>query len=200
MKKLLLFGGAFNPPHEGHMRLLASAIDYVKPDMTMVVPTSVSPHKVSGDISFSHRFNMAKVFKSFSKLRLSGVENRGRKRKNYTIETLKWCRKRYKNYEIYLLMGSDMLTSFTTWSRYRKILSLATLVVASREESDIDLEEAIKELTKEGARIHRIYFDPLVISSSELRKAIAEGKDVSRYLDVSVVKYIDKHKLYAAGN
>jgi len=139
---------------------------------------------------------MAKVFKQFPSVKLSGIENRGAKRRNYTIETLKWCKKRYTGYDIYLLMGSDMLTSFTTWSRYRKILAIATLVVASRDSNDTLLEESIIALTKEGAVIQRIYFEPLVVSSSELRNALKEGRDVAKYLPTPVIGYIKKHRLY----
>ena len=194
--KLLLFGGAFNPPHKGHMRLLNNAIETVKPELTIVMPTSTSPHKESGDISFHHRYMMARVFKQFDNVKISDIENRGRKRKNYTIGTLKWLEKRYKGYEIYLLIGSDMLLSFKTWSRYKRILSKATLVVASREKDDMELKKAVEQLKKEGARIELISFTPLVISSSELRESIKQGKDVDKYLEDSVREYIYTQCLY----
>lgn len=195
-KKLLLFGGAFNPPHKGHMRLLEAAIDHIKPDVTIIMPTSVSPHKVSGDISFHHRYMMSKVFTIFPNVKISGLENIGRKKKNYTIKTLKWLEKKYIGYEIYLLIGSDMLESFTTWSRYRRIISKATLLVASRE-TDIELlNKSITELEKEGAKIVVLPVEPIVISSSELRKEIKEKKDVKEYLDVKVLEYIKKYNIY----
>lgn len=195
-KKLLLFGGAFNPPHEGHIRLLTNAIEYLKPDITLVLPTAVSPHKTSGDISFSHRYNMAKVFKQLDSIRLSSFENRGNKKKNYTIQTIKWIEKKYIGYDIYLLIGSDMLTSFTTWSRYRRIISKANILVASRENDDTLFEQAIARLKKEGAKIEVMYYEPIVISSSEIRSLIKEGKQIESYLPSYVAQYIKKNNLY----
>ncbi|MCL1830320.1 MAG: nicotinate (nicotinamide) nucleotide adenylyltransferase [Oscillospiraceae bacterium] len=195
-KRLLIFGGAFNPPHRGHMQLLEQAIENVKPAVTLVLPTSVSPHKVSGDISFSHRFNMAKVFTSLDTVKLSGIENRGKRKKNYTIKTIKWIEKSYKGYDIYLLIGSDMVISFSTWSRYRRILAKVTLVVAAREQDDTEFKDAIDCLKQEGAKIRFMKSNPIVISSSQLREAIHNIRDVGEYLDDSVLAYIKKNSLY----
>ena len=197
MKKLLLFGGAFNPPHKGHARLLESAIEAIQPDVSLVLPTAVSPHKASGEIGFSHRYTMAKMALGLETVRFSGVENRGNKKRNYTIKTLKWLRKKYPGYEIYLVIGSDMLTSFTSWSRYHRIISMTTLVVASREEDDFELQEAISELRKQGAKILQITFEAIVISSSEIRQLIKLGKDTSLYIEKSVKDYIDRNNLYS---
>ena len=196
MKKLLLFGGAFNPPHKGHMKLLEKAIELIEPDLTVIIATSTSPHKQSGDISFYHRNRMSQVFKKLGNVKVSRIENKGRKKRNYTIQSIKWLEKRYKDYEIYLLIGSDMLISFTTWSRYRRILSKATLVVAAREEHEETLKKTVEELEREGARIKILLFEPIVISSSEIRNHIHEQKEVGEYLDEEVAEYIEKYGLY----
>ncbi len=194
--KLLLFGGAFNPPHKGHERLLKAAIDAVNPDVTVVLPTSTSPHKESGGIDFFHRAAMARSFKKLGNVVISEFEHQGRKSRNYTIQSIKRLQKKYPGYRIYLLIGGDMIESFTTWSRYRRILSLVTLVVAARDPKDRLLQEAVAKMKRLGAEIIVLHFEPLVISSSELRNDIRNGKDVSSYLDSDVANYLKNKNLY----
>jgi len=197
MKKLLLFGGAFNPPHRGHERLLKSAIDAVQPELIVILPTDASPHKQNDDTRFAHRAFMArKDFEGLGNVKVSEFESRGRRRRNYTLQSVKRLEKKYPGYEIYLLIGGDMLESFTEWSRFRRVLAKVTLVVAAREPADARLSDAVKQLQRDGGRLILLKFEPLVISSSELRGMIREKKDVSAYISDATRRYIEKNGLY----
>lgn len=196
-KKLLMYGGAFDPPHLGHARLLQQAIGEVEPDLTLVIPTGVSPHKKRSGTPYWLRFDMAK--KTFLPLsdtvRISALESKGRR--NYTIQTVKALKKRYPGYEIYLLIGSDMLTSFHTWHLSRRILSRVTLVAGSRDDASLDeFREAAERLEKLGGKIRLLQFRPLEISSTELRNGLKTGADMSGYLAQDVLDYIDRKGLY----
>ena len=196
-KKILIYGGAFNPPHLGHARLLEEAIKVVSPDLTLVIPTGVSPHKKRSETPYWVRYDLAKrTFMSVSDtVRISPLESKGRR--NYTIQTIKKLHKMYPGSDLYMLVGSDMLASFTTWHLYKRILSRCTLVAGAREE-DIN-EQLIHDadvLRKEGGKVILIQFTPIDISSTELRNMIKEDKDTSLYLTEGVRDQIKKKGLY----
>lgn len=199
MKKLLLFGGAFNPPHKGHSRLLSAACESISPDVILVVPSATSPHKKNAEVNFFHRANMARTFKDVSpKVKISLMEERGRKRKNYTYWTIKRIKKMYSDYKIILLIGSDMMESFKTWNRFERVLKLADIAVASRyEEENICLKESINEISSKGGRITELKYRPLEISSSKLREMLCAGEDISPFIDKFVADYIGKYSLYS---
>lgn len=194
---MLLFGGAFNPPHIGHEALLRAAMDEIQPDLTVIMPSATSPHKKSGDTKFAHRAAMARSFKKLGNLKVSEIENAGRKKRNFTIQTIKRLKKIYPDYRIYLLIGSDMLESFSLWSRFRRILSMATLVVASREEDEEEmLRKSVAQVEKDGGSVILLKTSPVVVSSSELRGKLKRKEDVFDLLDENVANYIVKHGLY----
>ena len=196
-KKILIYGGAFDPPHLGHAKLLEEAIKVISPDLTLVIPTGVSPHKRKSGTPYWIRYDMAKrTFCSLSDtVQISSIESKGRR--NYTIQTLKKLEKMYPGAELYMLIGSDMLSSFPAWHLYRRILSRCTLVAGAREE-DIT-EQLIRDaavIKKEGGRVIIIQFTPIEISSTEIRNMIKEGKDTSEYLTEDVRDQIEKKGLY----
>ncbi|NLC78481.1 MAG: nicotinate-nicotinamide nucleotide adenylyltransferase, partial [Ruminococcaceae bacterium] len=163
MKKILLYGGAFNPPHKGHERLLSLAIEAVKPALTLVVPSGVSPHKRNASVSFFDREVMAaRAFKGCGgDVRVSGIERAGKHKKSYTIKTVKRLKRKYANSEIYLLIGSDMLTTFSEWHLYRRLLKEVVIVAAVREDEDkAELMAAKTSLEQEGAKITVVPLDP----------------------------------------
>ncbi|MCL2539749.1 MAG: hypothetical protein FWE66_05365, partial [Oscillospiraceae bacterium] len=112
--------------------------------------------------------------------------------------SIKRLQKKYPGFEICLLIGGDMLESFSEWSRFRRVLSKAFLVVAAREPEDSALLEAARRIERCGGRLLLLGFEPLVISSSEIRDMIGNNVDVSAYVDGDVLRYIEKHGLYRA--
>ena len=196
MKKLLFYGGGFDPPHLGHERLFASALAAVQPDKALVIPTGVSPHKTRSRTPFWDRFAMAKCFlKAGAQVEVSPIEAKGHR--CYTFETIKRLQKRYPGYELYMLIGSDNLTGFHTWHLYRRILARVTVVAGCRDDADEQaFYAAAKRLSREGAKLQLLRFEPVEVSSTQLRKALAEGGDVSALVSPEVSGYIKKRGLY----
>lgn len=197
-KKLLVFGGAFNPPHKGHELLFKTALDTVQPDLALVIPSGTSPHKRGGDVAFARRAAMCRCFlRAGAQVKISGLENRGKKQRGYTIKTLKHLKKKYPGYELYLLVGGDMLLTFDKWKSYRRLLSLATVVAGMRVRGE---EQAVLEkkqqLERLGANIVLLNINPVEISSSTLRALLREEGDVAQYLSGDVLDYAVRHKLY----
>lgn len=197
-KKVLFYGGAFNPPHRGHEFLFSSALNEIEPDVALVLPSSVSPHKPTDGAGFYDRAAMCRCFlRAGDNVKISLIENRGAKKRSYTVNTVHWLQKRYPSAALFMLIGGDMLTSFTEWKSYKRLLADVTIVASRRAESEQKAVLAAKAaLEREGARIILLDVAPVEVSSSYLRAQIAAGADVSAYLSADVADYIETHKLY----
>ena len=168
--KLLLFGGTFDPPHNGHMRLLQSAIDVVQPDKVMVMPAGVPPHKAATATPASLRLTMCQCFAPLHPDLVVSDWEIGRGGKNYTIDTVRMLEERYPGAEIFLSVGSDMLTTFTQWREWQSLLEKTTLVVQSRYSDDgADLAAAARELEAAGGRVIFAHAPVLQAASSDVR-------------------------------
>ena len=131
-QKIILFGGTFDPPHNGHMTLLAGAIEAVRPDLVLVEPAGTPPHKRAGGTSAAHRLAMCECFRPlFPELVLDTTEI-ARGGKSYTIDTVRQMNARYPGAQLYFPMGSDMLLWFRNWAAYRELLRRVVLVAHLR--------------------------------------------------------------------
>ncbi len=191
--KIGLFGGTFNPVHNGHVNLVKNFKAELKLDKVFVIPTAEPPHKQSKSLaSGEDRMEMCRL--AFSDVaEVSDIEI-ARGGRSYTVETLEELKKLYKNDELYFLVGSDMLLSFRRWYRWEDILSMCTLCAMDRDNEETCLE-ADKELFE---KIIFCDFPKTVISSSEIRKMMSSGKDVSEFIPREVEKYIKEKGLYNA--
>ena len=171
-RKILFYGGAFDPPHLGHVRYFREAVRTVQPDLSLIVPSQVSPHKQASSTPFALRAAMCRIFLAEGeRVVISGIENTKNRKKSYSVKTLKRLRRRYPDAEIYMMIGSDMLLNFKAWYHWHRILSLCTLVVAVRDDADLAASEAAAEdLITLGGKILWVRFDPLETSSSEIRE------------------------------
>lgn len=194
--KLLLFGGAFDPPHSGHRALLCEAIKQVSPDLTLVMPSKISPHKQTSTRAFKHRRRMCRIFLDCGgRVRISSLENR-RRGASYTIDTVRALLRRRKDTELYLLVGTDMLDYFEKWKDYEQLLKLCVLVAGGRtEKDDSELAAAADRLRAAGGRV--IILDNTVeeISSTQIRNGLTEGI-YDEHLLPDTVKYIKRRGLY----
>lgn len=197
-KKLLLYGGAFDPPHKGHERLLRAAIEAVRPDLTLVTPSEVSPHKDAAPVPFADRAAMCRVFLGCGgNVKISEMENSGARRKSYTFHTVRRLQKKYPDAEIYLLIGGDMLRTFDEWRRYRRLLSAVVLVAAARDDGERQtLQQAGRRAEQLGGRVILLDTEPVNVSSTEIRARLKKGLDVREMLGEHVAEYAEKRGLY----
>ena len=197
-RKLLFYGGSFDPPHTGHRALLEAAMKAVEPDITLIIPTGLSPFKNRVSTAFWDRVRMSRLtFSDMENVRVSTIEGRGWR--SYTMKTVRKLLKKYPDHELYMLVGSDMLMYFSKWHLYRRIMARVTLVAGGRDDEHLRaMETAAAELRREGGRVIILNFEPVEISSTELREMIASGGDTSGYLAPGVMDHIGKRGLYRA--
>lgn len=191
--KLLLFGGTFDPPHKGHIHLLQEAIRAAEPDKVVVMPAGIPPHKAASATPGELRLKMCSCFEGcHPDLQVSGWEI-ARGGRNYTVYTLEMLQQKYPDAELYLSVGSDMLTTFTTWKEWQRLLQMAVLVVQSRRKGDnAELEKAAEELEQYGGRILFTGAPAIEAASSDIRS----GKLGDEVLPPSVLEIAKQYHLY----
>jgi nicotinate-nucleotide adenylyltransferase len=197
MKKIGIFGGSFNPVHNGHIYLAENIMEKLELDKIIMMPANISPHKLDYEYADGNdRLEMCRLACEGKKnFEVSDWEI-SRNEISYTYNTVMHFREEYPDCELYLMVGSDMFLCFERWYRYRDILENAVLTVVSREKDDRqDIERKKSEFELYG----KIIFPdiaPLVISSTEIRKSIKNHGVFSCYLSEKVVQYIKQKKLY----
>ena len=193
MRRVLLYGGTFDPPHNGHMNNLRAAVLAVRPDSVVVMPAGVPPHKAASATPAACRLAMCACFRAVSPaVTVSDWEIR-RRGKSFTVDTLEMLSRANPGAHLYLAVGSDMLLSFTAWHRWRDILRLATLVVQSREDGDgAALRTAAKALRTQGGHIvfARAHAYPCA------SRAIRAGQYTQDELPPPVPELIRQYNLY----
>ena len=193
-----MFGGTFNPIHNGHIRLINKVDEIYHFDRIIVMPTNIPPHKVCKDLaSENDRYNMCKLaFNRYDKVYVSDYEINNTQ-KSFSYLTIEHLRRTYLYSEIYLIIGSDMFLSFETWKNFKYILKNATIITAARNKDEYNKLLEYKNILLEfEAKIEVLNIEPYIVSSTKVRQAINNHIDCSCYLPCEVVKYIGEKKLY----
>lgn len=196
VKKTGIFGGAFNPVHNGHIRLAEEAVKQLKLRRLLIIPTYVSPHKSTELLPYEDRAEMCRrAFGHIPGAEVSDIEVRlgGT---SYSINTIRALKELYPDENFFLLIGGDMLFSFDKWYRYESILKETKVCAAARDsDSLVDMMEYANEL----GRIKVLPTNAVEMSSTEVRERIAAGGDISGMVPQSVADYIRENKLYCHG-
>lgn len=199
--RIAVYGGSFNPPHPAHVRAARLAYAALEPDKLLVIPAADPPHKAlaAGSPTPEERFELTKLaFRDFPEAEISDVELR-RGGESYTSDTVEELAREYPGAELWLVIGTDMLTSFERWHEFRSILAGAALAVLPRNEGELpEIERcAARFEALYGARVRIIDAAPLPMSSSEMRDMLVarRGADV---LDGEVYARIIRLRDYGA--
>lgn len=196
-----IFGGSFNPVHNGHVNLVRETAEKNALDRVFVVPTYVSPFKKSSDVFVADgkdRIEMCRLaFRELLYVTVSDYEIK-KGGVSYSVDTVTHFRESFPEDELFFIMGSDMLLSFDRWYRYKDILKMCSLIAASRESEGCDLDE-LKRKSDELSALGKVIVTEISafpVSSSEIREKILKNCDISCYMDKNVVKYINSGKIY----
>ena len=198
MDRIAMFGGTFNPIHNGHINLCKECQDLYKFDQVLLIPTNLPPHKNTvGLASNKDRYSMLMLaVEALEDFHVSDIEYQ-LGQKSYTIHTIVALKKKYPKAQLYLIMGSDMLGTFKEWYRYEEILEQVTLIVGARHEAEYAQLLKLKEQFGDWSdKIEVISLYVLEISSTAIRQSIAQGEDVRKSINPKVADYIMEHNLY----
>ena len=199
--RVLIYGGSFNPPHLGHIRSARTAVEALAPDVTLLIPAAIPPHKALAAETppWQRRFSMtALAAGEIPGGEASDIELR-RSGPSYTSDTLRQLRERYPGAELVFLMGTDMLLTIESWHEPETVMGLASLAVFAREtgrEGDI-AAQAVHLRERYGAVVYVLEGEPVTVSSTRIRAMLPERKG-REYLSGGVYAYIICHRLYGA--
>lgn len=192
-----IFGGAFNPVHNGHLNLAETFFEDLRLDKLLLIPTAKPPHKSDeGLLSGEDRVNMLRLAVENKPYEISTIEFE-RKDKSYTYDTLIELKRLYPDSEFFLIIGADQFIHFDKWYRYADILGMVTLCTSARENEE-EKQLIIKSAQRLGIKDSFYMSSRAVIrvSSSEIREKIKNGSDVSSLLPKKVFDYISEKGLY----
>ena len=198
MKKMGLFGGTFDPLHQGHVSMALRLAQTLELDGVMLMPTFVPPHKIKENMApAAQRLEMCRLaVQAHPLLTVSDLELR-RGGASFTVDTLTTLCQQYPDTEWYLLVGADMFTTLRTWHRFEDIARMAVLCTIAREGTETEkLIAYADELKQEGIRccVDVCAVEPY--SSTQVRERIATGDTVADLVGDRVDAYIRDHGLY----
>ena len=167
-----VFGGAFDPPHIGHLVAAQDVIEGLDLDLLLIIPSARPPHR-DAVLGAEERLSLARTaFGDDTRIEVSDIEL-CRPGPSWTVDTLVEIRKRWTPDELLLVVGVDQYRSFDSWRAPEKILELADLAVMPRD----------GELPREDPR-YPFVAAPVTrvdLSSTRVRERLSEGLTV-RYL------------------
>jgi len=190
--KIGLYFGTFNPIHVGHLTIANHMVEFSDLDQVWFIVTPHSPFKKKNTLLDDYqRLEMVyQATKSYDHLQPSDIEFK-LPQPNYTINTLVHLEEKYPKHDFSLIMGEDNLKGFHKWKNYEVILENYNLYVYPR------ISEGKVETQFDGHdKIHRVKAPIMEISSTFIRNAIKDHKNIRPLLPAEVWKYIDEMNFY----
>ena len=195
MRRIGVFGGAFDPPHLAHLALVKTALVELALDELRVVPTGEAWHKPRTLNPVRHRLAMAQLaFANLPRVLVDPIETL-RPGPSYTVDTLREFKACWPDADLFLILGEDQAQALTSWHDWQEIFQLAIICVAERANpagvtAQSDLEKAHK------SRLRRLPMPALALSATDIRTRIAAHLSVVGLVFEPVARYIDHHHLY----
>lgn len=199
-QRLGLFGGSFDPIHNGHIALARAFAERLGLDRVLLMPTAAPPHKIRPEMApAADRLRMcALAAQAEPLLAVSDLELR-RGGASFTADTLDELRAEYPGSEWALITGADMFLTIGTWYRYPAIAAHALLCAAPRGAVTLAaLRDHAARLEAKGARCAVEDIPVLDISSTMVRAAVRRGEPIDALVPAAVAAYIRERRLYAA--
>ena len=206
-KLIGVFGGTFDPVHNGHTKIIQNLLELIPFDEIKVIPNGQPPHRTSV-CSNNDRLEMVNLaFKGINKISVDEREIH-REGPSYAIHTAREVLEEYHQDNIIWIMGSDAFSEIDTWFEWEDFFNTINILVMARPGFEIDstsmagtliLERQtsnIDDLSHGAGKILIVEIDPINISSTQVRSNLAAGETVNELILEDVSDYIDSGKLY----
>ncbi|MCK5272372.1 MAG: nicotinate (nicotinamide) nucleotide adenylyltransferase [Sedimentisphaerales bacterium] len=202
-KGILLFGGTFDPIHNGHLIIAESAAEKLGVEKVVLIPSANPPHKNHSSLTpIRHRLAMTRLAVAGNELfEVSDCELK-RDGPSFTFDTVRYFREQNgPNIPLYWLIGGDTIKELACWYKVEQLVDECTIVTAGRPNCDMETGFGVfrgKLSDEQIARLKQFILEtPLVdISATQIRSRIRRGQDISDLTPLAVQDYIIENKLY----
>jgi nicotinate-nucleotide adenylyltransferase len=219
-QRLGVYGGTFDPVHNGHLRVATALLENFALDQLLFVPAFVPPHKRGQAISAPHhRYAMLALATAHdARLLISTIELEAPTRP-YTIETLGRLQAQHPDAQLFFVMGMDSFRDVTLWREHERLLTEYSTIVAARpgyrahelaeaesaahpaphlQARVLDLRGGLQPRAEDMREAHVFVTDYVAVdvSATEIRQMAGAGKSVESMVPPPVAAYIAKYQLY----
>lgn len=211
-RKIGLYGGTFDPVHNGHLAVARSALEQCRLDEILFIPAPFPPHKQKQLTGFQHRVAMLEIALTGEKMMSISLLEVERTSPSYTIDTLVELRKRIGIHHYFLIIGADSFVEVHLWYHYQQITKFTDFIIAARPGIEYqNIADQVKRLGRfehdednrnvwvrdDGFRIYYLSSVHVALSSSDIRSMLKTKRTNEKLLPHNVFKYIQDHKLYS---
>jgi len=190
-------GGAFNPPHMGHLVLAQEALVQLQLDSVTLMPMGTPPHRaIADDPGAEVRFELCEAAMAGDERLAASRLEVDREGPSYTVETLEVLKKEHPKDDLVWILGGDQAARLRTWREPEKVLELATVAATERgawRRPGIFVEAA---QLRNSRRL--VFFDmvPIGLSSTYIRRRVARGQPIRYLVPYPVAELIESRGLY----
>jgi nicotinate-nucleotide adenylyltransferase len=193
-----VLGGAFNPPHIGHLVLAQEAASQLGLTEVLLVPAGEAPHRrIEPEPGREVRLEMTQLAARGDELLSTSDVETSRDGPSFTFRTLELLTDRRPEDELFFLMGADVAAGLEEWREPGRVLELARLGIAARPGTALDEAEAALERLGATDRAEMVRMPEIAVSSTRIRRRVAQGRPIRYLVPDAVRAYIETHGLYA---
>ncbi|MFM7030591.1 MAG: nicotinate-nucleotide adenylyltransferase [Micrococcales bacterium] len=184
-----VFGGSFDPIHNGHLAAAKSVLDALDLDEIVFVPAGNQWQK-QNQTSAAHRLAMVRLAIAHEPAFSVSEVDTERTGPTYTFDTLTDLKALHPRDKLFFILGTDAASGLASWRNASEMLDLAQFVVISRPGSALELPEFAQ------GRVWTLDIPALDISSTDFRREATANRDVTGHVPASVLRYIEENNLY----
>ena len=191
LRRIGLFGGTFDPPHNAHVALARAALDEFQLDALHWIPAGQPWQKARTITDAVHREAMVSAaIDGEPRFVLDRIETR-RAGPSFTLDTVRALRLQHPQAELFLIIGADQYAGLHTWRDWQDLLGLVALAVANRPGPMPPVDAEVLRTP------HRVVPLPMLdISATDIRSRVARGLPIDKLVPPAVARYIETNTLY----
>ncbi len=194
--RIALFGGAFDPPHLGHVATITTLLNSGRVDQVWIVPvgdnrTDKTPHASAPARQKMVELMRVEHFGSDARVQISTLQLEDKLPGSYTIDLIDYLRKETPAHEFFFVIGADNLRQISKWKEAERLMREVQFLVMFRPGESVVAPAGLQVRVineSEAAQVN--------ISSSNVRDMVRKGSTLGGAVPAQVIEFIDKNKLY----